>query len=64
MAGDIDDLNAFPFLEEHFDGLKAELPTYLTMAADVDTAMESLEWRKRQNEAEGLTSQLSTYFLY
>ena len=31
-AGDVDDLQAFPFLEEHLDGLKAELPTYLAMA--------------------------------
>ena len=46
-------------LEEHLDGLKAELPTYLAMATDVDTSIESLKWWKGHSEAEGLTNWLS-----
>ena len=42
-AEDIDCLKYFPFLEEHLDAIKAELPTYLAMATDVDRSMESLE---------------------
>ena len=58
-ASDVDSLNAFPFLQEHIDALKAELPVYVAMAADVDSSMDSLEWWKRHREADGITTWLS-----
>ena len=39
MATDVNDLWAFPFLEEHLNGLKAELPTYLALATGVDESV-------------------------
>ncbi len=58
-AGDVDDLRAFPFLEGDIDGLKAELPTYLALAADVDASVDSLEWWKSHCESDGLAHWLS-----
>ena len=43
-ASDVHNLNAYPFLQEHIDALKAELPAYVAMATDVDSSMDSLEW--------------------
>ena len=42
----VDSLSAFPFLTDHTAGLKAELPTYLAKAADVDPSFCPLEWWK------------------
>ena len=58
-AGDVDDLKAFPFLEGCLDGLKAELPTYLALATDVDPSVDSLEWWKSHRESDGLSNWLS-----
>ena len=51
-ANAIDNLNVFPFLnlKSILDGLKAELPTYLTESADVDPNFSCVEWWK-QNES-------------
>lgn len=48
----VDSLTAFLFLKStDIAGLKAELPTYLAKAADVDPAFSALEWW-RQNASE------------
>jgi len=49
----IDNLNIFPFLNSKsaLDGLKAELPTYLTKSADVDPNFSCVEWWKRNESA-------------
>jgi hypothetical protein len=35
---------AFPFLVDEIDHLKAELPAYLALAADVNADVNILEW--------------------
>ena len=43
------ELNTIPFLnsQQQLDGLKSELPAYLTRAADTDQQFDILEWWKR-----------------
>ena len=41
---DIDQLQAFPFLENDVDRLKAETPSYLAHAADVSSTIDILKW--------------------
>ena len=40
------------------NGLNAELPTYLALAADIETSVDSLEWWKGHGEADGLATWL------
>ncbi len=47
-AGDVDDLQTFPFLEGDTDGLNVESPT---LAADAGTGVDSLEWWKSHRES-------------
>ena len=51
-AVDIDDLQAFPFLVTDIPQLKAELPTYLALAADVDPNVDILKWWKNHSDPE------------
>ena len=48
----IDALKAFPFLNSQaiFDGLKGELPSYLSKVSDIDPSIDIIHWRK-QNES-------------
>ncbi len=48
-ASDLDSLKVLPFLNNAavIDGLKGELPAYLTLAADASSEFEPLEWWKR-----------------
>jgi hypothetical protein len=48
-AKDVDDLMAFPFLVDEIDHLKAELPAYLALAADVNADVNILEWWKNHS---------------
>ena len=48
-AKDVDDLVAFPFLVGKIDLLKAELPAYLALAADVNADVNILEWWKNHS---------------
>ena len=43
-TNDIDKLQAFPFLLNEIDGLKAEIPSYLAHAADVSSTVDTLRW--------------------
>ena len=40
---------AFPFLVDEIDHLKAELPAYLALAADVNADVNILEWWKNHS---------------
>ena len=51
-ADDLDDLKAFPFLVGAIEQLKAELPTYLAVAADVNAGVNILEWWKGHSNPE------------
>ena len=51
-AGNIDDLQAFPFLVSDIPHLKAELPTYLALAADVIPNVDILKWWKNHSDPE------------
>ena len=39
-----DNLQAFPFLLNDMDGLKAEFPSYLAHATDVSSTIDTLRW--------------------
>ena len=41
-SNDIDNLQAFPFLLNDTDGLKAEFPSYLAHATDVSSTIDTL----------------------
>ena len=43
-TNDIDNLQAFPFLLNDMDGLKAEFPSYLAHATDVSSTIDTLRW--------------------
>ena len=43
-TNDIDQLQAFPFLLNDIDQLKAEIPSYLAHAADVSSTIDTLRW--------------------
>lgn len=43
-TSDIDDFHAFPFLVNDISALKAEIPSYLALAADVSTTVDTLRW--------------------
>ena len=51
-ASAIDDLKAFPFLDNVtvLNGLKVELPSYLAKAADVSPSIETLTWWKNNSK--------------
>ena len=49
-AGDIGILRAFPFLDNEVNSLQAELPTYLSLSADVSAAVDTLKWWKDHHE--------------
>ena len=38
------DIEAFPFLVNDISALKAEIPSYLALAADVSTTVDTLRW--------------------
>ena len=51
-AVDVEDLRAFPFLVGDINQLKAELPTYLALAADVNAQVDVLGWWKSHCDPE------------
>ena len=50
-ATNIDDLKAFPFLNDD-NQLKAELPAYLALAADVNADVNVMDWWKNHSNPE------------
>lgn len=50
LSEDIDILRAFPFLDNEVNSLQAELPTYLSLSADVSTDTDTLKWWKDHHE--------------
>ena len=50
-AGDINMVLAFPFFNSDFVvSLQAELPTYLSLSADVDANVDVLNWWKHHHK--------------
>jgi len=49
-AGDIGILRAFLFLDNEVNSLQAELPTYLSLSADVNATTDTLKWWKDHHE--------------
>lgn len=49
-AQDIDNLRAFPFMDNEVNSLQTELPTYLSLSADVSAGIDTLNWWKDHYE--------------
>ena len=54
---DINQLKAFPFLNDRLEDLNVELPSYLTKADGVSPEIDKLEWwKKHSNELPHLSA--------
>ena len=60
FSGQVDDLRAFPFIEEEdIEGVKVKLPTYFAFSADVNASVDSLDWWKSHSQSDDLAHWLS-----